>query len=191
MKSSDSMTNDKVQASLRNYREQDMKFNLQRERLSQRLIRIKIKNKQPSILMLSSFKRTFYHVNSPASHKETPDNQKLERTQSFNLLKVFSFDKKEKTQQRGSEEHPSHQVVEAADHLPLLQVGLSIQRGGLDVAQAVGVAGAQQQHVGGEELVASQPDEVSHPHLLPVLLHIASLCSDRTIRGRTAGVSCP
>lgn len=88
------------------------------------------------------------------------------------------------------EEHPSHQVVEAADHLPLLEVGLSVQRGGLDVAQAVGVAGAQQQHVSGEDLVTSQPDEVSHPHLLPVFLHIASLCSSTTIRGQMSGVSC-
>lgn len=50
-----SMTSDKVQASLRFYREQDMKFNLQRERLSQILIRIKIKNKQPSILIIPYF----------------------------------------------------------------------------------------------------------------------------------------
>lgn len=68
------MTSDKVQASLRFYREQDMKFNLQWERLSQVLIRIKIKNKQPSILIISYFEGTFYNVNSPACHKETPDN---------------------------------------------------------------------------------------------------------------------
>lgn len=88
-----------------------------------------------------------------------------------------------------SKEQPSHQVEEAADDLPLLEVGLSVQCGGLDVAQPVGVTGAQQQDVGGEDLVTSQPDEVSHPHLLPVLLHIASLRSARTMRGQTAGVS--
>lgn len=82
----------------------------------------------------------------------------------------------------------SHQVVEAADDLPLLEVGLSIQCGRLDVAEAVRVTGAQQQHVGREDLVTSQPDEVSHPNLLPVLLHIASLRSARTTRGQTAGV---
>lgn len=81
----------------------------------------------------------------------------------------------------------SHQVKEAADDLPLLEVGLSVQRGGLDVAQAVGVTGAQQQDVGGQDLVASQPDEVSHPHLLPVLLHIASFRSARTMRDEPAG----
>ena len=88
----------------------------------------------------------------------------------------------------GKEQLP-HQVVEAADNLSLLEVGLPVQCGRLDVAQPVGVAGAQQQDVGGEDLVASQPDEVSHPHLLPVLLHIASLHSAGTMRGQTAGVS--
>lgn len=81
-------------------------------------------------------------------------------------------------------ERPPHQVKEAADDLPLLEVGLSVQCGGLDVAQAVGVTGAQQQNVGGEDLVTSQPDEVSHPHLLPVPLHIPSLRSARTMRGQ-------
>lgn len=69
----------------------------------------------------------------------------------------------------------SHQVEEAADHLPLLQVGLAVQRGRLDVTEAVGVAGAQQQHIGWEDLVAAQLDEVSHPHLLPKLFHVASI----------------
>lgn len=73
----------------------------------------------------------------------------------------------------------SHQVEEAADHLPLLQVGLAIQRSRLDVAEAVGVARAQQQHVGWEDLVAAQLDEVSHPHFLPELLHITSICPNR------------
>lgn len=89
-----------------------------------------------------------------------------------------------------SKQRPPHQVKEAADDLPLLEVGLSVQGGGLDVAQAVGVTGAQQQNVGGEDLVTSQTDEVSHPHLLPVLLHIASFRSARTMREQTAGVSC-
>lgn len=85
-------------------------------------------------------------------------------------------------------EQPTHQVKEAADDLPLLQVGLSVQRGRLDVAQPVGVTGAQQQNVGREDLVTPEPDEVSHPHLLPVLLHIASIRSARTMRanGRLA-----
>lgn len=86
--------------------------------------------------------------------------------------------------QTKSKQRSSHQVEEAADDLPLLEVGLSVQCGGLDVTQAVGVTGAQQQHVSREDLVTSQPDEVSHPHLLPVLLHIASLGSVRTMRGR-------
>lgn len=81
----------------------------------------------------------------------------------------------------------SHQVEEAADHLPLLQVGLPVQRGRLDVTQAVRVAGAQQQDVSGQNLVTSQPDEVSHPHLLPELLHVASVRPSTTPRGQTAG----
>lgn len=75
----------------------------------------------------------------------------------------------------------SHQVKEAADDLPLFEVGLSIQCGGLNVAQTVWVTGAQQQDVSGEDLITSQPDEVSHPHLFPVLLHIASLHSVKKI----------
>lgn len=74
----------------------------------------------------------------------------------------------------------SHQVEEAADHLSLLQVGLSVQRGGLDVTQAVGVARAEQEHVGGQDLVAAQPDEVSNPDLLPEPLQVAPL---RSVRG--------
>lgn len=74
------------------------------------------------------------------------------------------------------------QFKEAADDLPLLEVGLSIQCGGLNVAQAVRVTGAQQQNISREDLVTSQLDEVSHPHLLPVLLHIAPLCSAITIQ---------
>lgn len=88
------------------------------------------------------------------------------------------------TMETKNKERPPHQVKEAADNLPLLEVGLSVQCGGLDVAQAVGVTGAQQQNVGGEDLVTSQPDEVSHPHLLPILLHIASIRSARTMRGQ-------
>lgn len=88
------------------------------------------------------------------------------------------------TTETKSKELPPHQVKEAADDLPLLEVGLPVQRGGLDVAQAVGVTGAQQQNVGREDLVTSEPDEVSHPHLLPVLLHIASIRSARTMRGQ-------
>lgn len=88
------------------------------------------------------------------------------------------------------DKHPSHQVKEAADDLPLLEVGLSVQCGGLDVAQTVRVTGAQQQNISREDLVTSQPDEVSHPHLLPVLLHIASFHSARTMRRQTVGVSC-
>lgn len=101
---------------------------------------------------------------------------------------VFNFshaEKEGKRKQKPGGRFNSHRVADSRHSCPLLQVGLSIQGGGLDVAQAVGVAGAQQQHVSGEDLVASQPDEVSHPHLLPVLLHIASLCSGGTIRGRT------
>lgn len=88
------------------------------------------------------------------------------------------------TTETKSKDLPPHQVKEAADDLPLLEVGLPVQRGGLDVAQAVGVTGAQQQNVGREDLVTSEPDEVSHPHLLPVLLHIASIRSARTMRGQ-------
>lgn len=86
-----------------------------------------------------------------------------------------------------SKKRPSHQIKEAADNLPLLEVGLSVQSRGLDVAQAVGVTGAQQQNVGREDLVTSQPNEVPHPHLLPVLLHIASIRSARTMRGQMTG----
>lgn len=56
-----------------------------------------------------------------------------------------------------------HQVKETADNLPLLQIRLSVQRGRLYVAQAVRIAGAEQQNVGRQDLVTSQPDEVSHP----------------------------
>ena len=73
-------------------------------------------------------------------------------------------------------------MEEAADHLSLLQVGLSVQRGGLDVTQAVGVAGAEQEHVRGQDLVAAQPDEVSDPDLLPEPLQVAPL---RSARGGT------
>lgn len=90
-------------------------------------------------------------------------------------------------EKKKSKERPSHQIKEAADDLPLLEVGLSVQRGGLDVAQTVGVTGAQEQNIGREDLVTSQPNEVSHPHLLPVLLHIASIRSARKIRGQMAG----
>lgn len=70
-----------------------------------------------------------------------------------------------------------HQVKETADNLPLFQIGLSVQCGSFYVAQAVRIAGAEQQNVGRQDFITSQPDEVSHPRLLPVLLHIAPLRS--------------
>lgn len=73
----------------------------------------------------------------------------------------------------------SHQVKEAADHLPLLQVGLAVQCGRLNVAQVVRVARAQQQHISWENFVAAQFDEVPHLHLLPKLLHVTSICPNR------------
>ena len=75
----------------------------------------------------------------------------------------------------------SHQVEEAADHLSLLQVGLPVQRGGLNVTQAVWVAGAEQENVSRQDLVAAQPDEVPDPDLLPEALQVALL---RSARGR-------
>lgn len=66
----------------------------------------------------------------------------------------------------------THQVDEAAHHLPLFKVGLSIQRGRLDVTQAVRVTGAEQQNVSRQNLIATQTDEISNPNLLPVFLHI-------------------
>lgn len=85
-----------------------------------------------------------------------------------------------------------HQVNEASDHVPLLQVGLAVQRGRLDVAQAVRIAGAEQQHVGRHDLVAAQPDEVSHADLLPVLLQVAPLSpgpgeEQSEVRGKRSG----
>lgn len=66
----------------------------------------------------------------------------------------------------------THQVDEAAYHLPLFKVGLSIQCGRLNVTQAVRVTGAQQQNVCRQDLIAAQTDEVSDSNLLPVFLHI-------------------
>lgn len=79
----------------------------------------------------------------------------------------------------------SHQVIEAADNLPLLEVGLAVQCGRFDVAQAVWVTGAQQQHVGRKDLIAPQPDKVSHVHLFPVYLHVPPLCSATTAGPQT------
>lgn len=83
----------------------------------------------------------------------------------------------------------AHQVHEAAHHLSLLQVGLSVQRSRLDVTQPVWIAGAQQQHVSRNDLITAQPDEISHTDLLPVLFHITALGSgeQRYTRGLHAG----
>lgn len=66
----------------------------------------------------------------------------------------------------------TYKLREAADHLPPLQVGLSVQVGGLDVAQPVGVTGGEQQNVRREDFVAAKTHKVSHVDFFPESVHV-------------------
>lgn len=69
----------------------------------------------------------------------------------------------------------TYQLREATDHLPPLQVGLSVQVRSLDMAQAVRVTGRQQQNVRRYDLIAAKVDEVAHSDFFPVSIHILLL----------------
>lgn len=62
-----------------------------------------------------------------------------------------------------------------SDQLSLFEVGLPVQVGRLDVADAVGVRGVQQQHVCRDDLITGQTDKVPHMDILPTLVHIRLL----------------
>lgn len=62
-----------------------------------------------------------------------------------------------------------------SDQLSLFEVGLPVQVGRLDVADAVEVRGVQQQHVCRDDLVTGQTDKVPHADVLPTLVHIRLL----------------
>lgn len=66
----------------------------------------------------------------------------------------------------------TYKLREATDHLPSLQVGLSIQVSSLDVAQPIRVTGGQQQNVRRYDLIAVKTDKVAHSDLFPVSNHI-------------------
>lgn len=66
---------------------------------------------------------------------------------------------------------PLYRDTEASQGSSLLQVGLSIQTGGLHVAHTPGVGGVEEQEVRRDNLVAGHLDKISHSHVLPVLPH--------------------
>ncbi len=76
----------------------------------------------------------------------------------------------------------THQVDKAAHHLPLLEVGFTVQCGRLNLTQAVWVAAAEQQNIRWQNLIAAQTNEVSDPHLFPVFLHITFLTPTKGTR---------
>lgn len=78
--------------------------------------------------------------------------------------------------EEGREMKPSYQEVphhdtDAGHGSSLLQVGLSIQAGGLYVTHTVGVGRVQEQQVRRDDLIADHPHKVSHSHVLPAFLH--------------------
>lgn len=66
----------------------------------------------------------------------------------------------------------TYELWEATDHLPSLQVGLSIQIGSLDVAQSIRVTGGQQQNVRRDDLIAAETHKISHSDFFPESIHI-------------------
>ena len=69
----------------------------------------------------------------------------------------------------------AHLLWQVPHHLPLLEVGLSVQIGRLDVTHSVGVGGVQQHHVRRDDLITEQPHQVPHTHISPALVHILML----------------
>ena len=81
----------------------------------------------------------------------------------------------------------TYELREASDHLSLLQVGLPVQVGRLDVAQPIGVAGGQQQDVCGDGLIAAEAHEVSHADLFPEPVHVLLLLPGKDMAVNKAG----
>lgn len=73
----------------------------------------------------------------------------------------------------------TYKLWEAADHLPSLQVGLSIQVGSLNVAQAIRVTGGQQQNVRRDDLIAAKTHKISHTDFFPESVHILLFLPDK------------
>lgn len=61
----------------------------------------------------------------------------------------------------------------------MLQVGLSIQVGSLNVAQPIGVTGGKQQNVCRDDLIAAKTHEVSHTDFFPESVHIRLFFPDK------------
>lgn len=72
-----------------------------------------------------------------------------------------------------------HRCADAGHHPPLLQVGLSIQVGRLDVTHAAWVWRVQEQQVCWDGLIANYLDKISHSHILPAPLY-KILCFPKT-----------
>jgi hypothetical protein len=66
----------------------------------------------------------------------------------------------------------TYKLREATDHLSSLQVGLSVQVGGLNVAQPIGVTGGQEQNVRRDDLIAAKTHKVSHVDFFPESVHV-------------------
>ena len=81
----------------------------------------------------------------------------------------------------------TYELREASDHLALLQVGLPVQVGRLDVAQPIGVAGGQQQDICGDGLIAAEAHEVSHADLFPEPVHVLLLLPGKDTAVNKAG----
>ena len=73
-------------------------------------------------------------------------------------------------------------------HLPLFQVGLSIDIGGLNVTHSVGVAGVEQEDVCRNHLITRELDKVTQTYPLPLLTYKRS-CFPNKEGGLEGGIT--
>lgn len=69
----------------------------------------------------------------------------------------------------------THLAAEAHHHPALLEVGLPIEAGSLQVADPILVRGVEQQDVCWDDLIALQLHKVPHSDIFPALLHVSLL----------------